>query len=82
MLAGALTWTIVPIEGVHGALPMPAFWILLTGMFNSSGDAMAAIRHGGLPLLVVFSVFWAFSLFIGFFRKGRSTRVIGDGGND
>ncbi|HEX7862887.1 MAG TPA: hypothetical protein VF773_21320 [Verrucomicrobiae bacterium] len=71
VLAAALTWTIVPIEGVHGALPMPAFWILLTGIFNSSGGAITAIRHGGLPLLAVFSVLWALSLVVGFCRRER-----------
>jgi len=50
--------TIVPVPGLHGALPMPATWVLLSGLFGFGGsDRLMEVRHGGIPLVVGFGVF-------------------------
>lgn len=72
-LAAALTPTIVPASGLHGALPMPAIWVLFCGIFGlGSEDRMIELRYGGIPLLVVFTVIWLFSMAITFFRHDRA----------
>lgn len=72
-LAAALTPTIVPVPGLHGALPMPAVWVLVCGIFGlGSEDRMMDLRYGGIPLLVVFGVIWLFSMAITFFRHDRA----------
>ena len=72
-LAAAITPTIVPVPGLHGALPMPAAWVLICGIFGfGSEDRMIDLRYGGIPLLVVFTVIWLFSMAITFFRHDRA----------
>lgn len=72
-LAAALTPTIVPVPGLHGALPMPAVWVLICGIFGfGSEDRMIDLRYGGIPLLVVSSFIWLISLAIAYFRRDRA----------
>lgn len=50
--------TIVPDPGLHGALPMPATWVLLSGVFGFGGsDRLMDIQRGGIPLVVGFGFF-------------------------
>lgn len=69
VLASAVTPTIVGVPGLHGALPMPAAWVLVCGLTGmGSEDRWGDIRLGGIPLLVGFGVIWAMGLVAGFFR--------------
>jgi hypothetical protein len=71
-LAAAFTPTIAPVPSLHGALPMPAVWVLVCGMFGlGSEDRMSDVRYGGIPLLVAFSVVWLISMAVIFFRRDR-----------
>jgi hypothetical protein len=73
-LAAALTPTIAPVPSLHGALPMPAVWVLICGIFGfGSEDRMIDLRYGGIPLLVVFAAIWLISMAITFFRPNRPT---------
>ena len=71
-LAAALTPTIAPVPSLHGALPMPAVWALVCGIFGlGSEDRMSDVQYGGVPLLVVFSVVWLISMAVILFRRER-----------
>jgi hypothetical protein len=71
-MAAALTPTIVPVPGLHGALPMPAIWVFVFGIVGLGGEnRWVELLHGGIPLLVVFAVIWLISLAIQFFRNRR-----------
>lgn len=70
--AMAFTPTIAPVPSLHGALPMPAAWVLFCGISGlGSEDRMLDVRYGGIPLLVVFSVVWLTSMAVILFRRER-----------
>jgi hypothetical protein len=71
--AMVVTPTVVPVPALHGALPLPAIWVLLSGVFGfGSEDRMLDIRHGGVPLLAVASVMWLLALLVTFLRSRSS----------
>lgn len=73
-LAAAFTPTIAPVPSLHGALPMPAVWVLFCGIFGlGSEDRMLDVRYGGIPLLVAFSVVWLISMAVIQFRRERTS---------
>jgi hypothetical protein len=53
LVAAIATPTIVPLPGLHGAIPMPASFALGIGVASWSGTA---IVRGAIPLAVVFGI--------------------------
>lgn len=74
-IASAITPTVAPIAGLHGALPVPVIWLLIYGLFDwGNEDRMVYIRYGGIPLLVVSAAIWLLMLAACYIRRIRSTR--------
>lgn len=72
-LAAALTPTLVSARGIHGAVPLPAVWVLICGILGiGSDDRMRDICYGGVPLLVVSAVIWLLILAVTCFRHDQA----------
>jgi len=73
VLAAAVTPTIVPVPGLHGALPIPAYWLLISGIFGfGNSDRMNDLHYGGIPLLVSIVVIWSITMSVSFFRQDHA----------
>jgi hypothetical protein len=70
VIAAMITPTVVPVPELHGALPLPAIWVFLSGVLGlGSEDRMLDIRFGGIPLLAATGVIWLVAMFVTFIRS-------------
>jgi hypothetical protein len=74
VVAVAITPTIVPDSSLHGAMPMPAAFAVLTGVIDyGSRQSAIAIRYGSIPLVVSVCIIWLVSVaWTSFFARRRA----------
>src|SRR6185295_17887688 len=71
VVAVVITPTIVPDSNLHGAMPMPAAFALLSGVIDyGTREGAVAIRYGSIPLVVSACTIWLLSVAWTAFRAG------------
>src|SRR2546423_14713214 len=77
IVAVVITPTIVPDSSLHGAVPMPATFPLISGLIDfGTRQAANAIRFGSIPLVVSSAPIWLLSLaWTSFCTSGRHTPI-------
>ena len=71
VVAVVITPTIVPDSNLHGAMPMPAAFALLSGVIDyGTREGAVAFRYGSIPLIVSACAIWLLSVAWTAFRAG------------
>jgi hypothetical protein len=76
IVAVVITPTIVPDSSLHGAVPMPATFALISGLIDfGTREGANAIRFGSIPLVVSSCTIWLLSLAWTSFRSSRRAKT-------
>src|SRR5205809_6582045 len=76
VVAVAITPTIVPDASLHGAVPMPAAFALISGLIDfGTRESALCIRYGSIPLVVSSCVVWLLSVAWTSFRSSRPAKT-------
>lgn len=69
VVAAALAPTVVPVPEIHGALPLPAAWVLFCGLTGyASDDRLHDIQSGIVPIAVLVIPIWLVAVAVSSFR--------------
>jgi hypothetical protein len=76
IVAVVITPTIVPDSNLHGAVPMPAAFAVISGLIDfGTRQGAITIRYGSVPLVVSSCVIWLLSLAWTSVRSSRRAKT-------
>jgi hypothetical protein len=76
IVALVITPTIVPDSSLHGAMPMPATFALISGLIDyGTRQSAISLRCGSIPLVVSACALWLLSLAWTSFRASRRAKI-------
>jgi hypothetical protein len=76
IVAVVITPTIVPDSSLHGAVPMPAAFAVVSGLIDlGTRQGAITIRYGSVPLVVSSCAIWLLSLAWTSFRSSHRVKT-------
>jgi hypothetical protein len=76
IIAVVITPTIVPDPNLHGAVPMPAAFALISGFIDfGTRQGTISIRYGSIPLVLSSCAIWLVSLAWTSLRSNRGVNI-------
>src|SRR3954447_16138494 len=76
LVAIVITPTIVPDSNLHGAVPMPAAFAVISGLIDfGTRQGAITIRYGSVPIVVTWCAIWLISLAWTSLRSSRREKT-------